>query len=321
MKIPYKGLAVVGAVTAGAAAVNAVIGSSSGELESLIGGHERTYRWRFGDIFYTVAGEGEPVLFVHGIGAGASSYEWRSNFMALSNRFTVYAIDLLGFGLSDRPALKYNSELFVQLIVDFILDVIGRPTGIAASSHASAYAVLAAEKHKPMIHHLVLSCPTGIGIADERKSMLPSLGLALSLPVFGQSAYYTFTSRRSIERYLKSQVYADPESVIPEVVDHYYVSTHQPGASRPIRAFIAGDLNVNIRNEFARLSQPVALVWGRESKITPPENSVEFVSANLEARVEILDRAAQLPHEERPDLYNELLQDVFSLPREGVTVK
>ena len=320
MRIPYKGLAAVGAAAAGAAAVNAAIGRRAGSMRSVIGGHERIYNWRLGKIFYAVAGSGEPILFVHGIGAGASSFEWRRNFEPLADSFTVYAIDLLGFGLSDKPDVAYSPSIYAQLIADFILDVIGRPADVAASSHGAAYAILAAERHRLIISRLLLSCPTGIGVADKRRPMSFVLSAALRLPIFGQSVYYGLTSRPSIETYLKSQIYADPASVTAEVVDHYYTASHQPGADRPIRAFVAGHLNVSVRKEFAALSQPVALVWGEQAKIAPVDAAKCFLEVNPQARLEVLDHSAQLPHEERAEAYNELARDVFARPPEGATV-
>jgi pimeloyl-ACP methyl ester carboxylesterase len=320
LKILYKTLTALGAATAGAAVANSVISNRIRSIENVIGGHERIYRWRFGDIFYTMDGQGEPLLFIHGIGAGVSSYEWRKNFEPLSDQFTVYALDLLGFGLSDKPSINYTAGLYIQLIIDFIMNVIGRPVDVAASSHGGAYAILIAEKHRPIIKRLLLSCPTGIGVADSKTQAAPGLSTTLRIPVFGKSAYYMITSRKSIENYLTSQVYADPTSVTLDIIDHYYASSHQPGSERAIRALTSGALNVNVYQQFSELAQPVALAWGQQARITPVDIADRFLEANSLARLQVFDNAAQLPHEEDPDSYNALARDVFSRPPEGVTV-
>ena len=82
------------------------------------------YPWKFGKIHYRIQGSGPPLLLIHGIGNGASSYEWRKNIPYLSKNFTVYAIDLIGYGLSAKPKFTYTAFLYVQLINDFIKDVI-----------------------------------------------------------------------------------------------------------------------------------------------------------------------------------------------------
>ena len=89
------GKALVAVGTLGAlAAVNWRLERGGGSLSSRLGGETRYYRWRGGDLAYAVAGEGEPLLLVHGVYAGASSFEFRKNFGELSAKFRVYALDL-----------------------------------------------------------------------------------------------------------------------------------------------------------------------------------------------------------------------------------
>src|SRR5215207_7878329 len=98
-----------GAAVGAAAAYNHVAQRAVGPLQNLLGGEEGSFRWRGHRIAYTKRGDGPPVLLVHGIHAAAWSYEWRSNVDALARGHTVYTVDLLGFGQSDRPGTRYSS--------------------------------------------------------------------------------------------------------------------------------------------------------------------------------------------------------------------
>src|ERR1051325_5545728 len=102
------------AVVAIPAIVNEVIFMRRRPLESLDGleGEFFEYPWRWGRVAYHVKGSGPPLLLIHGIYAGASSYEWRNNFDALCEDFTVYALDLLGFGASDKPEAQYTAHFY-----------------------------------------------------------------------------------------------------------------------------------------------------------------------------------------------------------------
>ena len=93
----------VGGGIGGLALYNRRLERSGGEIVDRLGGRRRRYRWKGWDLSYSVAGEGEPLLLVHGIYAGASSFEFRKNFEELSRSFRVYALDLLGCGTSERP--------------------------------------------------------------------------------------------------------------------------------------------------------------------------------------------------------------------------
>ena len=72
------------------------------------------YRWRLGNIHYTKIGEGKPVLLVHDLSPASCSYEWHSVRRELAKNHTVYTIDLLGFGRSEKPNLTYTNYLYVQ---------------------------------------------------------------------------------------------------------------------------------------------------------------------------------------------------------------
>ena len=88
------------------------------------------YDWRFGEIAYKKSGSGKPVLLIHDLNVCSSLYEWNKIEKRLSKTNTVYRLDLLGCGCSDRPILTYTNYLYVQLITDFIKHIIGEKTDI-----------------------------------------------------------------------------------------------------------------------------------------------------------------------------------------------
>src|ERR1700704_2000040 len=112
-----KKLVAAGAVVGGTLGVlalyNKATESMAGELDTVLTGEERRYPWKYGDMFYKVQGarDAKPLVLIHSLGPGASSYEWRKNVDALAEQFRVYTPDLLGFGLSDHPTIDYDAEL------------------------------------------------------------------------------------------------------------------------------------------------------------------------------------------------------------------
>src|ERR671929_355987 len=162
----WKGLLAGGAAGAGVAALAAVNAAVAREVPGpetgALGGEAGTFRWKHGQVFYRHAGaeSAPPVLFVHGIGAGARAFMWRRNFLPLARDFRVYAVDLLGFGYSDKPATApYSADLYVELISDFLREVVGRPATIVAHTLSAAFAVRAADEHTELVHSLVLVSP------------------------------------------------------------------------------------------------------------------------------------------------------------------
>ena len=86
------------------------------------------YSWKQGNIFYTKTGTGSPILLVHDTNSSSSSVEWTNIIRRLQKNHTVYTIDLLGCGLSDKPGISYTNYMYVQLITAFIKDIIKEKT-------------------------------------------------------------------------------------------------------------------------------------------------------------------------------------------------
>jgi len=110
----------IGGGIGGLALYNRRLERSGGEIPDCLGGQRRRYRWKGYDLAYSVAGEGEPLLLVHGVYAGASSFEFRNNFEKLSRSFRVYALDLLGCGMSERPGRRYEPGDVASQVEDFV---------------------------------------------------------------------------------------------------------------------------------------------------------------------------------------------------------
>ena len=74
------------------------------------------YNWRFGNIYYQKKGQGSPLLLIHDLTVYSSAYEWSQVIDELSKEHTVYALDLLGCGRSEKPKITYTNYLYVQLL-------------------------------------------------------------------------------------------------------------------------------------------------------------------------------------------------------------
>ena len=164
-------IAGAGLFLAAAAAINKMLVLKAGGIESRLAGRTRFYHWRYKEeihnIFYKSIGGGPPILLIHSIHAAASSFEMRKIHSALADQFTVYTLDLLGFGLSDRPALHYDAELYIALIHDFIRDVIGESASVLACSLSAAHAIENAARHPEQFETLVLVAAYGTGARDR----------------------------------------------------------------------------------------------------------------------------------------------------------
>ena len=302
-KILLSGGALIGA----AAAYNAFARKDVDKLSNLIGGEEGGFEWRGRRISFTRRGSGPPLLLVHGIHAAAWSYEWHDNVDDLARGNTVYTIDLLGFGRSDRPAIRYSARLYISLISDFVHQVIGQPCVLAATSLSGAYAIVLGARDPERFPAIALIAPTGLVRLNKQAGLTNEAGrLAVETPIVGTAMFNALVSKRSLRYYLE-KTYADNSIVTDDLVDIYYWTAHQLGARHAPAAFLSGHLNIDVRHALRRLTQPTLLVWGEEGSAAPIEEYRGFRAIKPDMEMAVLTPAGDLPHDERPDDFNVIL--------------
>ncbi len=291
---------------------NKVTEAMAGELDTVLTGEERRYPWKYGDAFYEVKGEAtaKPLVLIHGFSPGASSYEWRKNISALSEQFRVYTLDLLGFGLSDHPALDYEAETFADLLSDFIAEVVGKPAVVVAHGLTSAYAIAGAYRQPQLFERLVLLAPPPTILQESYLGPLNVLlKFALRVPIVGQFIYNILTSRQAIRRYYDQEGYHNPGLITDELVEYIYTSAHQPNSHYALAALFSGYLDLDVHEPFTRLQVPVLAVWGREGLLTPSEASATFKRANAQVEVRIIDKSSLQLQEEQAAQVNNLIRE------------
>ncbi|MFW6003046.1 MAG: alpha/beta fold hydrolase [Halanaeroarchaeum sp.] len=286
--------AVVGGVV-GAAVANRV---RSGKVQrgagSLDGDHE-TYRWRGFDVSYVSAGDPDhqDVMLLHGLHPTASNREFGGIFGSLAGRHHVIAVDLLGYGGSDRPAIRYSGAVYEALLRDFLTDV-GEDAIVVASSHTGA--LLAAVAADTDVASLVLVNPI------EEAGPSSVLRELVRAPVLGNAAFSVLVSRPAIRYFDHEVAYYDPGAVTEATVEAQYRSAHRPNARFAPASALAGFVAPSepLESTLAAFDGPVTLVWGRESVAPRLAVGRELADA-VDARLVVLDRSRLLPHDEHPD--------------------
>lgn len=294
--------------SAALAGFNRLSAEASEGPQRVLGGELRRYPWRMGTIAYHIDGpeDGDPVLLVHGIHAAASNWEFRKQFSFFAAQgYRVYAPDLLGFGLSDHPAMEYTDEVYVALIADFVRDVVQGPPIVLASTLSCSFVIAAAARYPDRFGPLLLIAPVGLSQLRRRVPLASSLFYRfVRSPIFGEGFFNLLTSTPSLRYFLKQQGYLNPASVTDEMVDYHYNVSHQPNARYAPGAFVSGYLNRDVREEWASLKNSLLLAFGYQARQVPVQKGTEFLQVNPRAVVTGYD-ANLLPHDEQADRFNE----------------
>ncbi|KAK7268975.1 hypothetical protein RIF29_21687 [Crotalaria pallida] len=261
-----------------------------------------------------------PLLLVHGF--GASILHWRRNIKTLSQDYTVYAIDLLGFGASDKPPdFSYTMETWAQLILDFLDEVIRKPTVLIGNSVGSlACVIAAADSSQTLVRGIVLlNCAGGMNnkaiVDDWRiKLLLPLLWLVdflLKQKGIASSIFERVKQRENLRNILSS-VYQNKEAVDEELVEIIRGPADEPGALDAFVSIVTGPPGPNPVQLMPKISLPVLLLWGDQDLFTPLDGPVGKYFSLLPSQKEnvklfILEGVGHCPHDDMPELVHEKL--------------
>ncbi|MDB4929028.1 MAG: putative alpha/beta hydrolase [Myxococcaceae bacterium] len=203
-----------------------------------------------------VTGEGPAVVLIHSINAAASAYEMRPLFESFRGRRRVFALDLPGFGRSQRGDRPYSAAMFAEAIERFIVDVAspqGEAVDAVASSLSSEFLARVAVRAPALFRSLTLLSPTGLG--PFRPAGGPASALlrrALHIGPLSEGIFRLLRTQSSIRYFLqKSFVGSVDEGLLRYSTQ---ASAASGGRFAPVK-FIAGELFT--RDAMAELYEPL----------------------------------------------------------------
>jgi pimeloyl-ACP methyl ester carboxylesterase len=261
------------------------------------------YHWRFGDISYSVSGEGKPVLLIHNLKEDSSSIEWTEIIPKLSRTNTVYAIDLLGCGLSERPNMTYTSYLYTELVNDFIRNIIKRKTSIIATGKSASFALGACYVNEENFSDLILINPESIKTLQKSPSKRTKTAeFFIKTPIIGTLIYQMHVARNMIEENFEEKYYYDSENISLALIDYYYESSHQGGGNeKNLYASLVGRYtNANIIGTLKNINNSIHILAGAEIPEIQKEMK-EYQYYNPAIEVEYINYTKGLPQLEAPE--------------------
>lgn len=305
------------ALSAGAAAATALINKyikfSATSKALMEESHSLCFKWRLGNIHYTKTGTGKPLLLVHDLSFSSSGYEWNQLVQKLKLKYTVYTIDLLGCGRSEKPNLTYTNYLYVQLLCDFIKSEIGHRTDIIATGESSALAIMACNNSPKLFDRLMLINPDSLSSCAQVPGKNSKFyKLVLDLPIVGTLLYHIASSKSFIENTFRDKYFYNPYSAKPIYIDHYFESAHLGECPKAIFSSLECKYTkCNIMNALKKIDNSIFIIGGEEE---PSIDSIleEYKSNNSAIESSLIAKTKHLPQLEEPDKVLDLINIFFS---------
>ncbi len=284
-------------------------------------GEKLNWDWRGYDIKYVAYGEGPPIVLIHGF--GASIGHWRKNIPALAHAgHRVYAIDLLGFGDSDKPDLSYSLEFWVKLLHEFWQTQVKEPAVFVGNSIGALMALMTLVTYPETASGgVLLNCA---GSLNHRPEDLPGalrvvMGAFSKLVSSKLTGPFLFNRVRTKGRIRGSlrQVYGNRKAITPELIDILYAPACQPGAQKVFASILSAPPGPRPSELLPKVSQPLLVLWGEKDPWTPisaagiyqdlAADAQRSVGASVEFHA--IAETGHCPHDERPEIVNQLILD------------
>lgn len=293
---------------------NRVIVASSQLKEMLDFSNHNYYNWRFGKIYYTKKGSGSPLLLIHDTMPGGSGYEWSRIEDQLALEHTVYTIDLLGCGRSEKAGITYTNFLFVQIICDFIKNVIKEKTDIIASGFSCSFVTTAAAYDKENINKIMFINPVSLVSLSKTPTQKDKIfKFLVEIPVFGTLIYHIIVSRETISDLFLDNLYYNPFHADRDIMDAYYEAAHKGGyyAKYLYSSQSAKYMNINIRHALESLDNSIYIVEGEDE---PNGNSIvdDYRRINPAIETAVISCSKHFPHIENAEGFLEQVGTFFA---------
>jgi 4,5:9,10-diseco-3-hydroxy-5,9,17-trioxoandrosta-1(10),2-diene-4-oate hydrolase len=243
---------------------------------------------------YLLCGNGKPVIFLHGAGAGAVT--WYPSINTISKNFQVVAPDIVGYGESDKPDAPYNRSYFSNWLKDFMKELKISKAHIVGLSQGGAIALQFAIENAEMVDKLVLVDAAGLG---AKVSFWPLFG-TIWMNIFPSSMANRFNSRYILHKPMNR----DPNHSSYSIGVLKYKggkNAFKQGRGTAVSK-ISEELLKQIKNE-------TLIIWGKEDKLFPVEYGEAAAKIIPNAKLHLIQDAGHLPLMDQPEIFNKILDD------------
>jgi pimeloyl-ACP methyl ester carboxylesterase len=258
---------------------------------------------------YLRAGSGPALLLVHGL--LGYSFSWRFCIPALARHATVYAIDLLGTGFSDRPLnLDCSLKASAQRLLQFM-----DKTGLAScdllgTSHGGALSMMAAALAPERMQRLILVDPVNPWSAHGKR-LTAFLSNTVIAPLFVNLTPHV----RSLHEYYHRRMFGDPRRIPADSLEGYGKPLRIPGSYEYALA-VARSWNRDLAELEAALPRianiPTLLIWGSKDSAVDPASAAQLKQRIHDCRLVMIEGVGHLPYEEAPEEFHRTVAEFLA---------
>ncbi|MBD3885446.1 alpha/beta fold hydrolase [Phormidium tenue FACHB-886] len=276
-------------------------------------GAQRDWVWRGWQVRYTFIRAARPsnkppILLLHGFGAALT--QWQENLLPLSQSHTVYALDLVGFGASEKVDTAYKVGLWVDLVYEFWRTFIREPIALVGHSLGALVALSASVAYPAMVKHLVLlTLPAARQelLSNGMQRLVGEIESFFTSPLIIRPLF-RLVRRPGVVRSILKAVYVDPERITEELIESFLLPGRDRGASRAFyrlsKARTRLDYSLNTKDLLPQVNVPILLLWGEKDRVIPLSWGRQLVGLHPNLKLVEISNAGHCPYDECADFVN-----------------
>jgi pimeloyl-ACP methyl ester carboxylesterase len=255
------------------------------------------------------AGEGAPVVFVHGLGGNWQT--WLENLPAVARERRVVALDLPGFGESEMPAGRISVRGYARLVEELCRRLDLGPVALVGNSMGGFTVAEMAISYPARVERLVLAAAAGISITHaHRRPTLTAARAGTAAGIFRLTTRNEFVVRPRLRHLALAPVVRHPTRIRADLAHEIMQGSGKPGFVPALDALLAYDF----RDRLEEISCPTLLIWGEQDVLVPTTDADEFERRIAGARKVVFPDTGHMPQLELPAAFN---RELLSFLREG----
>jgi 4,5:9,10-diseco-3-hydroxy-5,9,17-trioxoandrosta-1(10),2-diene-4-oate hydrolase len=259
-------------------------------------------------VHYWDEGSGDvPIILVHGINSNVTF--WQENVFALAKTHRVIAVDLIGFGDTDKPQINYNVAMLAQFLYDFLQSLQLKRYYLVGHSLGSAVSLQFVILFPGLVGKLVLVSPVGL------THKLPWVLRLSALPFVDKLLLHI--NKKLIAKAVYLYVH-NKSCVTEEFLQNNYRIAQLPGTQEVLVSLLRQNIDIHgikkdvvktLMTNLSKLTMPILVIWGKNDKLLSVENARAVLQLIPQAKLEIFDKCGHVPQLEHPEKFNQLVND------------
>ena len=242
------------------------------------------------DFRYVEAGEGQPIIILHGLMGGLSNFEGVLNYFPPKG----YKVIIPELPVYTLPVLKTSVKSLSEFLHEFILHKGLKEVILLGNSLGGHVGLLYTKNHPEYVKGLVLTGSSGL-YENNMGDGYPKRG------------DYDYIKKKS------EDVFYDPKVATKEIVDEVYESVNDRNKLVRTLALAKSAIRHNMSKELPKMNTPTAIIWGAEDRVTPPNVAEEFNELLPDSNLYWIKKCGHAPMMEHPDQFNQILKNWFDL--------